>query len=50
MITNECAGCIHLLVNRISDNIVIMNFASRQSHGGGYLRGAVAQESRRRFV
>lgn len=40
--TDECA--LKYLNGNISSNVFIMNFASRHSHGGGYLRGARAQE------
>lgn len=42
MKTDECA--IHCINNNIGTNIVLMNFASRHYHGGGYRRGAKAQE------
>lgn len=42
MKTDECA--IHYIENKLGANIVVMNFASRHSHGGGYRRGARAQE------
>lgn len=42
MKTDDCA--IHYLENKDSKNVTIMNFASRNSHGGGYKKGARAQE------
>lgn len=42
MKTDECA--IHYIENKLGKNIVVMNFASRHNHGGGYRRGAKAQE------
>jgi len=40
--TDDCA--IKYLTNNLSKNIVAMNFASGHSHGGGYTKGATAQE------
>jgi uncharacterized protein (TIGR02452 family) len=40
--TDDCA--IHYLDTNMSDNVVIMNFASRRHPGGGYVNGARAQE------
>lgn len=42
MRTDECA--ITYIENNMSKNVVVMNFASRHNHGGGYVRGAKAQE------
>lgn len=42
MKTDECA--IHYIENKLGKNIVVMNFASRHNHGGGYIGGAKAQE------
>jgi uncharacterized protein (TIGR02452 family) len=40
--TDDCA--IHYFKNKLAENIVVMNFASRHNHGGGYINGARAQE------
>lgn len=42
MKTDECA--IYYLDHKKSTNVTVMNFASRHSHGGGYRKGARAQE------
>lgn len=42
MKTDECA--IYYLEHKNSKSVTVMNFASRHSHGGGYRKGALAQE------
>ncbi len=45
MKTDDCAiHCFKNLLYKKENEITIMNFASRHNHGGGYIKGAKAQE------